>query len=103
MILALHKKKDKPFSHLLKILSYSVQGFQIIYDTLHYMFLSTTNIDHTTQLACPILADYLVQKVSIPETALLLIAKYFNTNRFDPLVQDTLNESCAYGAAMFPN
>ncbi|PLW34265.1 hypothetical protein PCASD_17902 [Puccinia coronata f. sp. avenae] len=82
---------------------YGVQGFQIIYNTLHYMFLSTTTIDYTTQLACPILADYLVQKVLIPETALSLIAEDFNTHRLNPLVQNTLNESRAYGAAMFPD
>ncbi|PLW50924.1 hypothetical protein PCASD_01126 [Puccinia coronata f. sp. avenae] len=82
---------------------YGVQGFQKIYNTLHRMFLSSTTLEHTTQLAHPVSAEFLVRKVLIPETARSLIAKDIKTYPSDPQVQQTLEESRAFGAAMFPD
>jgi hypothetical protein len=39
------------------------------------MFLGPNNIDLTTHLALPMLPDYLLQKVLVPEAAMSLIAE----------------------------
>jgi hypothetical protein len=67
------------------------------------MFLSSTTLERTAQLAHPLSAEFLVRKVLIPETAQSLIAEDLKTYPSDPQVQKTLEESRAFGAAMFPD
>ena len=83
--------------------SYGVQGFEIIYRTLLNMFLSQSNLALTTQLALPMSAEYFVQKILIPETALGLISEDLSLAISDPFVYQTLADSRAFGSAMFPD
>jgi hypothetical protein len=78
-----------------------VKGFEVIYQTLCGMFLCPNNIDATTQLAQPLSPVYLLQKVLVPETAMGLIAEDIKKEITDPLVYKTLEDSRAYGAAVF--
>jgi hypothetical protein len=47
------------------------------------------------------LPDYLLQKVLVPETAMGLIAEDLKKDITDPFVYKTLENSRAYGAAVF--
>ncbi|KNZ62194.1 uncharacterized protein VP01_1300g4 [Puccinia sorghi] len=67
-----------------------VQGFEIIYGTLLKMFLSQTELIITTQLALPMTAEYFLQKVLIPETALGLILEDLSSPMSDPFVSRQL-------------
>jgi hypothetical protein len=46
--------------------------------------------------------DYFIRRVLVPETALGLIAQDLERETHDPVVWQTLEDSRAYGAAMFP-
>ena len=81
--------------------SYRVQGFEVIYQTLCGMFLCPNNIGATTQMALPMSPNYLVQKVLVPETEMGFIAQDLKTDITDPIVYKTLENSRAYGAAVF--
>ena len=65
------------------------------------MFLAPSCIEETTQASSPLASDYMVRKVLIPEAALGLIAQDFNMTISDPHIMDTLQESRAFGEAMF--
>ena len=64
--------------------------------------MSASQFGHTSQMAQPLMPDYLIQKVLVPETVLCLVSQDLERETHDPVVWKTLEDSRAYGAAMFP-
>ena len=83
--------------------SYGVQGYEVIYQTLHRMFLSGGSMELISNLAQPLPPEYFLHKVLVPETSLGLIAEDINKPISDPIVGEKLEKSRTYGAALFPD
>lgn len=84
-------------------LSYGVRGYEVIYQTLHTMFLGSLPLATFTKAARPLSPDFLLRKVLVPETALCLIADDLKLKVTDPRVRSILEDSRTYGAIMFPD
>lgn len=82
---------------------YGVRGYEVIYLTLHTMFLGSPSLATFTKAARPLSPDFLIRKVLVPETALCLIADDLKLKVTDPRVRSTLEDSRTYGAIMFPD
>ncbi|PLW06152.1 hypothetical protein PCASD_25275 [Puccinia coronata f. sp. avenae] len=82
---------------------YGVRGYEVIYRTLHTMFLRPSLVDTVTKLAHPLSPDFLLRKVLVPEAALCLIAEDLKLKVTDPHVRSTLEDSRTFGTIMFPD
>jgi hypothetical protein len=64
--------------------------------------MSASQFGHTSQMAQPLMPEYFIQKVLVPKTDLCLISQDLERETHNPVVWQTLEDSRAYGASMFP-